>query len=183
MVDGEKIYGKAVDWYAESAHSRSELIQKLSSLTRAKNVVKSVEQTYSEAAKANATESPLNGLWQWEVPGDSGSISGTIMLLEDAEGNLHGISYTETPFLPEARRRKGVKSMLNLNPIKGKVIANKNTSERTLSFTSKAANSARNQSQAKLVDGVLSGTTSVSGNYRNKDVAFSYKWTAKKVSF
>lgn len=196
MVDGERIVGRSVDWYAESASSQFELAAKytmpqlhpenqgVSDYASGGNANSEVKGDTPAAAETTSTP-VISGMWAWwfavDGAGQVGAKPDGYLIFSGLpkKGKLGGFSLAESPF---ARAPGGdVKSIIGVYALNGSSTLNE-SGRMQIQFSSQRGGSQIN-SEATLSEdgGALTGKTTLKTNRKGQPLTVTYRWKARKV--
>ena len=197
LEKGKLVKGASVDWFAEVADKKLDLINKLVKLSQLNN--KASENTKlpppdkaklsapssSQAPSLQALKSGINGLWFWKSNDSTFDSNpklkpqGALSFFDIGNGQIRGHSYVETLFAPgqfaksslDVFRLSGTKEVLTDGQIK-------------LVFAPIPGSTPRTELETTAIvaaNGLtMSGSTRVKLDYDGKPVNFAYSWEAKK---
>ena len=205
VVDGNKTFGRSVDWYGESFGSYQEALSALSALMshkttgdgNDKQLLKPLERAFipePSELKENPLEFStkmtrgaghaldLTGFWIWTINEKFGDKHpGYFAIQEDSQGHVRGYSVVETDL---ATNNLGLRSAVRILPLNGSVTyAQDGTRRLEFEVFDRQSNSIAKNQVAIAKDGrMLQGKSTQrfmgpTGQSANVD----YAWTANKV--
>ena len=191
IVNGKTLQGAAVDWYAESADTKFELLARESARTLlggSANIEANENQdsiTQNELLSKNAlpVSKNISGIWQWEFDSNNASSKnpkGLLTFKQDA-GRVTGTSYNELPFI---KNKLGINGALTVSRLNGSVVSEAGEVA-TYKLSAVGGNGVKTEStltlknSGALIEGKsVMSIPAVKGKSEAK--SFAYNWTATR---
>lgn len=184
IVEGSIVYGTAVDWFAESDHSKTELLQKL--IARNSLLAQSAEAGELSIPAQKPTPAALvSGLWRWkpvvEKNDNRPAFGGLFHLTASAKGTLKGLSIAEAALPPE----HPFNSAASFRVLEGRVYSRQAGAGEVqlleFNFVTEDGSELRNQAELSADGSRLIGRTNA--RIRNGEVwvRIDYQWEASRA--
>jgi hypothetical protein len=192
ILEGKEVYGRSVDWYADTGLSQQELVQRHASQLEnmsshssqhsatTPSIPRQGELEDSDEVAA-ASSQDVSGVWTWSITESNDNLStnpGMMVFKDLLNGKVLGKSYTENRFMPNA---DGVSGMMNVLAFEGKkeILAD---GEVSISFVATSSNGVTTENvivfdkDLKFASGHSTAKGSPNGRYRE----VSYNWKASR---
>ena len=183
VIDGKRITGTSVDWYAEKSDSPTALLfQVLTAQASAEQTPAAAPKEKAKPESSQAVGEPnLSGVWHWTSDDPALPASGAegFLSFQDRGGEISGHTLTEL----ELRPGLGISSSVHLLAFKGQKNIDPQSTAQTALFTTLLRDGSILNNTAELSrDGkTLQGRTEAVLQLETGVQSVSYTWVAKRV--